>query len=94
MKWAKYANYADFADYVDYADYADYAKYAESKLGQPCLPNQTKPNLANQAYQTKPKLLGKAVDAWVRSAFGNVLIPRQTHNIIKDLFSNQGSAST
>ena len=38
----------------------------------------TKPNLPNQTYQTKTnqtksKLLAKAVDAWVRSAFGNVL---------------------
>ena len=48
------------------------------------MPNQTcqsKTNLATQAYWAKPtkpnppiqtKLLGKAVDAWVRSAFGNV----------------------
>ena len=45
---------------------------------------QSKTNLATQAYWAKPakptkpnppiqtKLLGKAVDAWVRSAFGNV----------------------
>ena len=38
----------------------------------------TKPNQINLAYQaywtkpTKPKLLVKAVNAWVRSAFGNV----------------------
>ena len=50
------------------------------------MPNQTcqsKTNLATQAYWAKPtkpnppiqtKLLGKAVDAWVRSAFGNVWI--------------------
>ena len=36
---------------------------------------QTKSNLAFQAYRTKPtkpRLLVKAVNAWVRSAFGNV----------------------
>ena len=33
---------------------------------------QTKLNLLNQTYQTKPRLLVKAVDAWVRSAFRNV----------------------
>ena len=41
------------------------------------LPNQTyqtKSNLAYQAYWTKPKLLVKAADTWVRSAFGNVLL--------------------
>ena len=35
----------------------------------------TKPNLPNQTYLTKPtkqKLLVKVVNAWVRSAFGNV----------------------
>ena len=49
------------------------------------MPNQTcqsKANLATQAYWAKPtkpnppiqtKLLGKAVEAWVHSAFGNVL---------------------
>ena len=45
------------------------------------IPNQanltkpTKANIPNQTYQTKltkPKLLVKAVNAWVRSAFGNV----------------------
>ena len=38
---------------------------------------QTKSKLAYQAYwtkTTKPKLLVKAVNTWVRSAFGNVLI--------------------
>ena len=44
---------------------------------------QSKTNLATQAYWAKPtkpnppiqtKLLGKAVDAWVRSAFGNVFL--------------------
>ena len=42
---------------------------------KPNLPIQTKSNLAYQAYWTKPakpKLLVKAVNAWVRSAFGNV----------------------
>ena len=42
---------------------------------KPNLPIQTKSNLAYQAYwtkPTKPKLLVKAVNAWVRSAFGNV----------------------
>ena len=34
----------------------------------------TKPNFPNQTYQTKPKLLVKAVDSWVRSAFGNVYL--------------------
>ena len=34
---------------------------------------QSKPNAANlQKHQTKPKLLVKAVDALVPSAFGNV----------------------
>ena len=42
----------------------------------------TKPNLPNQTYQTKPtepNLLVKAVNAWVRSAFGNVCLlhPRE-----------------
>ena len=43
---------------------------------KPNLPIQTKSNLAYQAYwtkPTKPKLLVKAVNGWVRSAFGNVL---------------------
>ena len=42
---------------------------------KPNLPIQTKSNLAYQAYwtkPTKPKLLVKAVNAWVRSAFCNV----------------------
>ena len=44
-------------------------------------PNQTKPNLANQAHgtkPTKPKLLVKAVNAQVHSAFGNVLFELST----------------
>ena len=54
----------------------------QTKPTKPNLPNQTyqtkptKPNLPNQTYltkPTKPKLLVKAVNAWVRSAFGNVL---------------------
>ena len=54
----------------------------QTKTIKPNLPKQTyqtkppKPNLRNQTYQTKatkPKLLVKAVNAWVRSAFGNVL---------------------
>ena len=50
----------------------------QTKPTKPNLPNQTyqtKSNLAYQAYwakPTKPKLLVKAVNAWVRSAFGNV----------------------
>ena len=59
----------------------------QTHLTKPNLPNQTyqtyqtnqtkptKPNVAYQAYltmPTKPKLLVKAVNAWVRSAFGNV----------------------
>ena len=55
----------------------------QTKPYEPKLPNQTlqtiptKPNLPNQnvAYwtkATKPKLLVKVVNAWVRSAFGNV----------------------
>ena len=48
---------------------------------KPTKPNQTltyqiKSNVAYQAYwtmPTKPKLLVKAVNVWVRSAFGNVL---------------------
>ena len=42
---------------------------------KPTKPNQTKPNLPNQTHPTKPtkqKFLVKAVNAWVRSAFGNV----------------------
>ena len=51
------------------------------KPTKPNIPNQTyqtkpiKPNLQNQTHQTKPttpKLLVKVVNAWVRSAFGNV----------------------
>ena len=59
----------------------------QTKPTKPNLPNQTyltksnmpkqakhsQPSLLNQTNQTKPKLLVKAVDAWVRSAFGNVL---------------------
>ena len=40
--------------------------------------NQTRSNLAYKEYWTKPneqKLLVKAVNAWVRSAFGNVFNP-------------------
>ena len=50
------------------------------------LPNQThqtKSNLAYQAYWTKPikpKLLVKGVNAWVRSAFGNVYIFSSTNS--------------
>ena len=47
----------------------------QSKPNLPNLTYQTKSNLAYQAYwtkPTKPKLLVKAVNAWVRSAFGNV----------------------
>ena len=53
----------------------------QTKPTKPNLPNQTyqtkptKPNLPNQTQitkPTKPKLLVKAVNAWVRSAFGNV----------------------
>ena len=49
-----------------------------TKPTKPNLPNltyQTKLKIAYQAYWTrpsKPKLLVKAVNAWVRSAFGNV----------------------
>ena len=51
----------------------------QTKLLKPNLPDQTnqtmltKPNLPNQTNQSKPKLLIKAVNALVRSAFGNVL---------------------
>ena len=48
-----------------------------TKLNLPNQTYQTKSNLAYQAYLTKPtksKLLVKAVNAWVRSAFGNVLM--------------------
>ena len=74
MNWPKYPDYADYAHYAEYADYVDY-------VDQPNIPNQndqTKPNLARQAYWTKqtkpypPKLLVKAVITWVRSAFDNV----------------------
>ena len=50
----------------------------QAKPSKPNLPNQTyqtKSNLAYQAYwtkPTKPESLVKAVNAWVRSAFGNV----------------------
>ena len=33
---------------------------------------QNKPTKPNQTYQIKPKLLVTGVNAWVRSAFGNV----------------------
>ena len=42
---------------------------------KPTKPNQTILNVACQAYwtrPTKPKLLVKAVNTWVRSAFGNI----------------------
>ena len=52
----------------------------QAKPTKPYLPNQTcqtnlptKSSLTYQAYWTKPKLLVKAVNAWARSAFGNVL---------------------
>ena len=51
----------------------------QTKPTKPNLPNQTyqtKLNIAYQAYwtrPTKPKLLVKAVNAWIHSAFGNVL---------------------
>ena len=57
-------------------------KNYQTKHTKPNLQNQTyqtkptKPNLLNQTYQTKhakPKLLLKAVNVWIRSAFGNVL---------------------
>ena len=47
-----------------------------TKQNLPYRTYQTKSNLAYQTYWTKPikpKLLVKAVNAWVRSAFGNVL---------------------
>ena len=36
------------------------------------------PNQTHLTKPTKPKLLVKAVNAWVRSAFGNVLFLNQT----------------
>ena len=46
----------------------------QAKPTKPKLLNQTKPTkLTEPTYQTKSKSLVKAVDAWVRSAFGNVL---------------------
>jgi hypothetical protein len=49
----------------------------QTKPTKPNLPNQTyqtkstKPNILNQ---TKPTKLVKVVNAWVRSAFGNVSV--------------------
>ena len=46
-----------------------------TKTNLPNQTHQTKPNLPYIAYwnkPTKPKLLVKAVNSWVRSAFGNV----------------------
>ena len=57
----------------------------QTKPINPNLPNQTyqtkptKPNLPNQTCKTEPtklNLLVKAVNAWVRSAFGNVFTKR------------------
>ena len=50
---------------------------------KPNLPIQTKSNLAYQAYwtkPTKPKLVVKAVNTWVRSAFGNVSLIETLQN--------------
>ena len=49
----------------------------------------TKPNLPNQTYltkPTKPKLLVKAVNAWVCSAFGNVSSGRPCLSLLKDMY--------
>ena len=69
--------------------YAKWLEYAEQNLQnqiyqtKPIKLNQTyqtkpiKPNIPNQTHltkPTKPEFLVKAVNAWVRSAFGNVLI--------------------
>ena len=80
--WMSWPKYADDADYVDYADCVE---YPDSKIAKPNLPNETtqtcKANLPNQTKLTQPsllnptyqtKLLVKVVNAWVRSAFGNV----------------------
>ena len=56
---------------------------------KPNLPNQTYKNKSNIAYQaywinlTKPKLLVKAANAWVRSAFGNVY----SYNMVKKAYN-------
>ena len=57
----------------------DVCKICEPNLPtKPNLPNltyqtnPTGPNLPNYTYQSKRKLMVKAADAWVRSAFGNV----------------------
>ena len=44
-----------------------------TKPTKPNLPNQTQPNQTYQTKPTTPKLLVKVVNAWVHSAFGNVL---------------------
>ena len=54
----------------------------------------TKPNLPNQTHltkPTKPKLLVKAVNAWVRSAFGNVLSSPYQHS---NIWNDKGGRST
>ena len=52
--------------------------------------NQTQPTkltVPNKTHQTKPKLLVKAVNAWVRSAFGNVLsFPDYFNDVLKTTF--------
>ena len=57
------------------------AKPTKPNLPNQTEPNQTKPNLRNQIKLSQPSLLNptyqtklqvKVVNAWVRSAFGNV----------------------
>ena len=87
--YADYVDYAENAEYEKCKEYAENATLSnqtyQTKPTQPNLPNQTyqtkpiKLSLLDQVKPTKldpptkPKQLVKVVNAWVRSAFGNVL---------------------
>ena len=63
-----------------------------TKTNPPSQTYQTKSNLYYQAYWSKPaepKLLVKAVNAWVRSAFGNVSYRKQIKYISKKILLNR-----
>ena len=79
MKMAAPARPGELSKLLNQTDQTKPSLPNQTYQSKPSLPNrsyQTKSNLAYQAYWTKPikpKLLVKAVNAWVRSAFGNVL---------------------
>ena len=73
----KYANYAKYENVQEMPNMQN-MRCVQNLRTKPNLPNltyqtnPTGPNLPNYTYHSKRKLMVKAADAWVRSAFGNV----------------------